>query len=170
MKGYVLVTSFYYILDSAFIICRPEIVRAPTTILLHHLVAFLGVYGLAYHFCWVRYTMVDATLADINTWFLVLRQYLKKKNTIVEILFYASWVCIRMLYYPYILFKLLMQLKEGAIYVVQADFSVQVIHPDIKVQLVVLLVQTVFGVLNVKWTYDLFKKALCGKTAKNHYL
>ena len=152
LTTYVLFDSFYYVLDTFFIICRPEIVRSPISIIFHHIVSFGGAFGVAYHFPPLRYMLVELTLVDINTWFMILRQTLKKRYIIVESMFYISWVVIRMLYYPYLLFKSYKRAEEGG-------------------ALVVILMMVMFlNVLNFKWSHDLFKKFFGSKVDHDHDL
>ena len=152
LTAYVLVDSLYFVLDSCFIICRPSIVRAPVSVVFHHIISFIGAYGVAYNFPPLRYMLVELQMVDINTWFLILRQWQPKRHILTEILFYSSWVAIRMIYYPYLLYKASIRAGEGA------------------AMITILLLIVFLNVLNFKWSYDLFKKTLSGKREKEHYL
>ena len=149
---YVLFDCSYYVLDTIFIICRPEITKSPKLIIFHHVVSFGGAFGVAYHFPQLRYMLVELTLVDINTWFMTLRRTLDKRNVVIECFFYISWVVIRMLYYPYLLFKVYKRAEEGTVFVV-------------------ILIMVIFlNVLNCKWSFDLFKKFFVGIEDRQHHL
>ena len=42
------IAKIYYIVDSSWICCQPDIVKYPETILLHHIVSLVGVVGVVY--------------------------------------------------------------------------------------------------------------------------
>ena len=170
LAPYVLFVSLYYVLDSIFIIVWPESVGAPITIVLHHVMSLFATFGLAYNFCWVRYVMVETTLVDVNTWLLIVRQFLKSKHVIVEIAFFITWISIRILLYPYLMFKSFKLVTGSPLYLDQMENMKQAEEMDINVQITVSILFILFNILNFKWSYDLFKKTIQGRGNKDHDL
>ena len=114
--------------------------------------------------------MVEMTLVDINTWLLIVRQSLGRKHIIVEVAFYITWIIIRMLYYPYLLFKSFKLVTGNTTYLDQMDYMKQAEEMDITVQITVLLLFIPFNILNFKWSYDLIKNRMSERWNKEHYL
>lgn len=88
---------------------------------------------------------------EINTWFLILRRVVYKRNIgfltqAVSACFYVSWIVIRCFIYPAILFTFL---KLAADYIRETNelFAWPMIF---------IPVHFVLCLLNLRWTYDLF--------------
>ena len=114
--------------------------------------------------------MVESTLVDINTWLLIVRQFLKRKHIIVEVAFFITWISIRILFYPYLMFKSFKLVTGSPLYLDQMENMKQAEEMDITVQVTVLLLFIPFNILNFKWSYDLFKKTIQGRGNKDHDL
>ena len=85
--------------DGVWMVVQPQIVRAPATMLAHHtLTILLLVHALSYapH---LRYVAWLASV-EVNTLMLIARRHFKRGW--IELAFYASWVVIRMCWFPYV--------------------------------------------------------------------
>jgi len=82
---------------------------------------------------------------ELNTWFLILRRVWHVP--LVSVCFYVSWISIRLCVYPYLIYEL------GLIYV-QRSVRVGWINHFVLLP----VIQSVFTLLNVKWTVDLVKR------------
>ena len=56
---YMQLTKTYYFFDSIWICWRPDTVKVPGTILMHHMMTMVGVMGVAYPFPPLRYLMTE---------------------------------------------------------------------------------------------------------------
>ena len=88
---------------------------------------------------------------EINTWFLILRRVVYKKNIVmlsdaVSFSFYLSWIIIRCGVHPLILFEYLCLAKE------KIQETGQLWHWP----MIMIFLQFVLCCLNLKWSYDLF--------------
>lgn len=95
-------------------------------------------------------------MVEVNTWFLILRRVLFKRQcspmsqSIVGAGFYISWILIRVLLYP-------------AIFVIFCCMARQKILETGKLfhwPMVFIPVHCFLCILNLKWTYDLFSPML----------
>lgn len=93
---------------------------------------------------------------EINTWLLIVRRLVYRTNappvsplicTTVSVLFYVTWIVIRCYVYPLFL-KIYWDL-----WVTEVNQSGIFFHPE----MVFIPVHAVLCLLNLKWTYDLFK-------------
>jgi hypothetical protein len=109
--------------------------------------------------CYPEYSwFMGAILSvEINTWFLILRRVVFKMSParpvsplvgqIVSAMFYLTWILIRCIIYPGVLFQFL-QLAAARI----AETG-SVWHPE----MLFIPTHAVLCILNLKWTYDLFQ-------------
>merc|ERR1712157_486966 len=109
-------------------------------------------------------------MGEGNTWFLIARRTWNKKGdkpfspgmhlrkslrlTLVSTGFYASWIMIRVLFYPYLWFQIVHEWYK---------FSLEVGTP-INSILITPIIQTVLICLNLKWTLDLVRSKLKGRS------
>ena len=94
---------------------------------------------------------------EINTWFLIMRRILHKSRgsgqqspvlvKLVSICFYVSWIVIRVFLYPAIMVQYLLYAHEAIVETGRYFHTPMVCIP----------VHFALCVLNIKWTYDLFK-------------
>jgi hypothetical protein len=124
----------------------------------HHCVVLLY---LLVPLCWPEYRwLMGACLTiEVNTWFLILRRIVYKRESkipafciqLVDKLFYITWLVIRCLIFPAILVKL----------VNLAATVVEVTGHFWHLCFVFVPLHCSLCILNLKWTYDLFKPILC---------
>uniref|UniRef100_A0A7S3P3F3 TLC domain-containing protein n=1 Tax=Amphora coffeiformis TaxID=265554 RepID=A0A7S3P3F3_9STRA len=153
------VTVLYFLIDLMWVIIIPSCVKSPWTIIQHHVAAMI--YILIPHFHpEFRCYMGACMMVEINTWLLIARRVFNKQGfppwilklsfvsirvKLISIFFYLTWISIRCLLYPYLLWPLCTAwLKHSA--KVGTKFNI--------VMLCVPL-HACFCVLNLKWTYDL---------------
>ena len=112
-----------------------------------------------------RWFMGACLTVEINTWFLIARRWCFRKSVpgwakrAVSWSFYVSWVAIRCGVYPTILY----------IFLTMVDTAYTETGTILHWPIVFLPIHCVLCVLNIKWTYDLFrpiaKKLLSGSNA-----
>lgn len=89
---------------------------------------------------------------EINTWFLILRRVIYKSNVhpiitgTVSFCFYATWIVIRCIVYPFILLIML------RLYAEKVEETGLYFH----LPMVSIPVHVMLCLLNLKWSYDLF--------------
>lgn len=89
---------------------------------------------------------------EINTWFLILRRVIYKSKVhpiiseTVSFCFYATWIAIRCIVYPFVFFDMI------RLYVEKVQETGIFFH----LPMVVIPVHMMLCLLNLKWTYDLF--------------
>ena len=143
----------YIVADALFILIKPDCVGLPRPILVHHVAVIIG---------WIAVTQLEhgkwfvsaCVIVEINTWFKFLKRYCPDNfmlRTIVDILFLTSWVGIRLMLYPYMLF-----IGIRMYYV--PDESIHWTPIELIVHPLCLLVMGVLSYYNAIWTYDLFTK------------
>jgi len=102
-----------------------------------------------------RWFMGALLSVEINTWFLILRRVLFKSRDrlhpivteFVSYSFYISWIAIRCFVYPAILYDFLRRAE------IKITESGRFFHWE----LLFFPMQITLCILNLKWTYDLFK-------------
>lgn len=147
----VLYADLYFLSDTLWLLLAPYVVKQPLAILLHHVVAMIllmeptmallrlanlvgecrrvttrcfeigDLASLALAF---TATTADILIVELNTLFLLLRRNVKG-GWVFEVLFYASWLGIRIVWYPYILFYKVLPHPSAAI-LTKASFVVVV--------------------------------------------
>jgi hypothetical protein len=89
---------------------------------------------------------------EINTWFLILRRVLFKRKAnvhlqkVVEVGFYISWIAVRVILYPLIMYWFCVMAVERI-----SETGYYFHYP-----MLFMPVHAFLCVLNLKWTYDLF--------------
>jgi hypothetical protein len=90
----------YFLLDTVFVGVFPQSVKSPVVILAHHICTSLYML-IPYHYPRYQWCMAHCMLVEVNTWLLIARRTIGGKA--VELGFYVSWVALRNLYYPYLI-------------------------------------------------------------------
>lgn len=153
-------TVIYFFLDLSWVTLVPICVKSPGVIVKHHIVAMIYLSAPIYY---PRYQwLMGAVLSvELNTWFLICRRLVYRSNycpsgyakvspiitTAVSTFFYITWVAIRCYLYPHILILFFYLWKD------EIDIRGEVFFWE----LLFIPVHAVLCVLNLKWTYDLFK-------------
>jgi TLC domain len=117
----------------------------------HHFVAIAYLSGPV---LWPEYRwfMGACLTVEINTWFLILRRVLFKRKApallqkVVEIGFYVSWIAIRVILYPLIMYMFCGMALE------RIQETGYLFHWP----MIFIPVHFFLCVLNLVWTYDLF--------------
>lgn len=153
-------TLTYFFLDLSWVTLVPICVKSPGVIVKHHIVAMIYLSAPIYypHYRWLMGAVLSV---ELNTWFLICRRLVYRSNycpngyakvspiitTTVSVLFYITWLTIRCYLYPKVLILFFIMWNEmiertGKYFVWEVFF---------------IPVHIVLCVLNLKWTYDLFK-------------
>lgn len=151
----------YIIFDTVFIAVIPRCVASPTTIILHHLVCVVGwslpaLYiasgtGMPDSMKYGRFVAYGA-LVEFNTFFLIFRRNFRNVYA-ATFLFRGSWLCLRLLMYPYKSIEYLLEYYYDYIGANgQGDVPI--------LATVILVLMLALDYLNFKWTYDLVSKEL----------
>lgn len=135
----------YFLLDTLFVGVFPQSVKSPVVILAHHLCT--GLYMLIpYHYPRYHWCMAHCMLVEVNTWLLIARRTLGGRA--VEVGFYASWVLLRNLYYPYLIWAFFEEWRRETALCGSAWNPI----------LVTPLMQALLTGLNYHWTMQLVSK------------
>ena len=154
------ITALYFVVDLLWVALVPKCVKSPSTIIQHH-IATIAYIMIPYHYPFVRWLMGACMSVEINTWCLIARRVFNKQGLppwilnlplgvsirikLISILFYTSWIFIRIVLYPVIWAVLFGMWKE---------YSVEV-GTGWNVLAIALPLHSVFCALNIKWTVDL---------------
>jgi hypothetical protein len=154
----------YLIVDTIWLLIKPDSVASAASVLPHHAICIIGwnahlidtAYAKYNHLPlpgpkYARFTASGA-LVEINTFLLILRRNWRT-NAFIEFLFYATWVAVRCVYYPYGLVGL------------YRDYFDMVFNKGsyINVQLYIMCFFTPLNIMNLKWTIDLVKRNFLSK-------
>jgi hypothetical protein len=90
----------YFLLDTIFVGVYPQCVKSPVVILSHHICTALYML-IPYHYPHYHWCMAACMLVEVNTWLLIARRTLGGRA--LEVAFYVSWVLLRNIYYPYLI-------------------------------------------------------------------
>ena len=147
--------TIYLILDSIWVLFRPRSVASPSTIIIHHIVCLIG---------WIIPHISDPSLSlwfslgilvEINTFFLIGRRYWGR-TLVLQILFYSTWIFLRMMMFPFVLYKFSFKYFNYTVAQAEGKF--------INTGLLILLIMVFLNILNMKWSWDLFFKTQRKKT------
>jgi hypothetical protein len=158
-EPFFMITALYFLIDLAWIVCVPSCVMSPITIIQHHVCTLVYLY-IPYAIKEYRWGMGACMIVEINTWFLIARRVFNKQGfepwiidlsfvsiriKLISILFYATWIPIRCILYPYLMIPF---------YQLWVEYSLKI---QTKFNLVALCIPLHFSfcLLNLKWTYDL---------------
>lgn len=147
-------TLIYFFVDLTWVARVPICVKSPGVIIKHHFVAMLYLIGPVYYPEY-RWFMGAILSVEVNTWFLILRRVVHKSNQPINLLlsktvsgcFYFTWITIRCIIYPGILWSFLKIAVE----------RIQETGTYFHLPMVFIPVHFALCLLNLKWTYDLFK-------------
>ena len=147
----------YMIVDSIWLIIKPNSVPKVETILYHHLITAIGwnfpvVGDMEY-----RRVIALGPLVEFNTFFMILRRNVGH-HWLVEFFFYLTWIVIRLGVYHYALLSIIWKYYHLS----------HVYATYINTGLLVLLFLLFLNYLNLKWSIDLYNKTFNSKnTNKN---
>lgn len=157
-------TVAYFFIDLAWVCAIPKCVKSPSTIIQHHLAVFVYLI-LPYFLPKVRFLMGVLMSVELNTWFLIARRVFNKQGLpswkldipyfmsvrvkLISVFFYISWISIRCVMYPYVLYVLAFPLLAHKNY---ADVKHAVSCA--------VLIQAVFCFLNAKWSLQLLNSKI----------
>lgn len=156
-------TVAYFIIDLIWVCVVPRSVKSPSTIIQHH-VASLAYLFIPYYFETFQFLFGVCMSVELNTWFLIARRVFNKQGfspwtlelpymfsvrvKLISVLFYLTWLTIRCMLYPYVLvifYKIWMNkvTREEEIALMTAS-----------------VLQSVFCLLNARWTIDLMNSKI----------
>lgn len=152
-------TASYFVTDFVWVLIVPNCVKSPMVIIQHHIVTMLYLLIPLYR-PQNRWCMGACMSVEINTWFLIARRVFNKQGfppwiidlsfvsirlKFISVCFYVTWFSIRVFIYPLMLVWLTkVYLKESKRY-----------GTYINIDLIPPVLQSVFCILNLKWTFDL---------------
>ena len=157
-------TVSYFVADFFWVMLVPTCVKSPSVILQHHIVTMLYLL-YPYYRPEFRWGMGVCMSVEINTWFLIARRMFNKQGfppwiidlsfvsirlKFISVCFYVTWFSIRVFLYPLMLYHLTkIYLKESKR---QRTYLV--------IELIPPVLQSIFCILNLKWTFDLISSKL----------
>jgi len=157
-------TVAYFVSDLLWVCVIPKCVKSPSTIIQHHLAVLLYVI-IPYQLPKLRFLMGVCMSVELNTWFLIARRVFNKQGfspwtldipyfisvrvKLISIFFYITWITIRCIVYPYVLYLLAFPLLASK------DYG----NEKHALRIAVFL-QTVFCILNAQWSLQLFNSKL----------
>jgi hypothetical protein len=140
--------TLYLLVDTIWVVLRPQSVSSPSTIISHHILCLIG---------WIvphisdpslcRWTALGV-LVEINTFFLIGRRVFGR-TIFMQIAFYTTWILLRLVLFPIILYLLVF---------VYIDYSATKRGNYFNTALFILVTSICLNILNLKWSSDLFLK------------
>ena len=165
--GQFLLFFAYMAVDSVWVYLVPDSVASAGTILAHHYVVL---------FVWIvpffqgSRTLIQYSsygpLVEINTFCLIARRNVQRFE-LLQAGFFISWVGLRVLFYPYVLYHYVIFLLQCTPPSMVAESSQPYFYPTAALILAVMLF---LNTLNAKWTYDLYKKTFVKTATENKFL
>lgn len=153
-------TATYFVTDLLWMLVAPHCVRSPMVIVQHHVATLLYIL-IPYQVPAVHWVMGACMSVEVNTWLLIARRVFNKQGfppwTIIDMsflsiriklisfFFYVTWISIRCILYPYLLFPIWDLYKEHT----------EEVGSSWNLLLVCFPLHAVFCALNLKWSYDL---------------
>ena len=154
------VTAAYFVTDLLWMLVAPHCVRSPMVIVQHHIATLLYIL-IPYQIPSVHWVMGACMCVEVNTWLLIARRVFNKQGfppwsiidtsflsirvKLISFFFYVTWISIRCILYPYLLFPMWDLYKEHTEEVGSSWNLILVCFP----------LHAVFCALNLKWSYDL---------------
>ena len=147
------VTIVYFVADLIWVLLVPHCVKSPGVIIQHHVATLL--------YLVIPYMYPGALPRNGEAWLLIARRVFNKQGfgpwvinlsclsiriKLISIMFYITWFFIRCYIYP-----LIMKVLFGLLLADMEKVSIFRSH-----YMIALPLQTVFCILNFKWTLDLF--------------
>lgn len=155
------ITIGYFIADLIWVYLVPHCVKSPGVIVQHHIATLLYLI-IPYVHREEGWLMGSCLSVEINTWLLIARRVFNKQGIgpwvinlscvsirikLISILFYVTWIGIRCYIYPTILMVL------WSAWFSEWTKSGSMFHTH---YFLAVVLQSVFCLLNFKWTFDLF--------------
>ena len=154
-RFYTTVFIFYILADSIWVSLKPMSVASPMTILIHHAAALAGLVSVLNMESDYIIVGAAAGLLEINTFFLLARRNFRD-SSIINILFFTSWIVIRLLLGPWLLYKTISLFLK--------HFELFWNEPILLLQATIIVIVTGgLNALNFKWSYDLVAKQFLRK-------
>jgi len=136
----------YVVVDSAWILASPTIVRAPLVLLAHHAATVLLLAHALTHPAHLRY-VAELSLVEANTFFLIARRhYNGRLRPLLDAAFHTSWIAIRTLWFPSVAVRLVLLPAHA--------------WPAAYRRLLVCAAACALALLQLVWTRDAFKALL----------
>jgi len=154
-----IITVAYFIIDALWVVVVPNCVRSPGVILQHHFasLAYLTIPGMYPEYGWLLGVCMSV---EVNTWLIIARRLFNKTGQgwnvggfeikIISILFYITWISIRLIIYPGLFVVACQAYFERS---ARVGSYINALTPA-------PFLQSVFCMLNFKWSYDLFMSKL----------
>jgi len=146
------ITMLYFFVDLFWVRLIPTCVKEPGDIVKHHIAAMIYLIAPVY-LPEFRWCMGACLSAELSSWFLIARRVaFLRKNLIptavtwfLTVMFYASWIVIRLMLYPYIM----------AIYVGKARVVLDETGTLMHWPVIFLPVHFILCLMNFRWTLGL---------------
>lgn len=152
----------YFFLDTLFIGLYPSSVKSPVVILVHHMIT-AAYMVIPYHYPMYQWCMSYCMLVEMNTWLLIARRNMKWEVmgvNVLEMMFYISWVGLRNLWYPYLIYAFYLEWVRES----------QRCGSPWNIILLTPIFQTFFTGLNYYWTLPLVRSTLSKRTQASKLL
>jgi hypothetical protein len=156
------ITIGYFVADLIWVWLVPSCVKSPGVILQHHIATLLYL-TIPYIHPEVGWLMGACLSVEVNTWLLIARRVFNKQGIgpwiinvscvsirikLISILFYVTWIGIRCYIYPKIMTVLWSLWFTQWMKIGMGSFNTYFFPA--------LVLHSVFCLLNLKWTFDLF--------------
>ena len=135
----------YILVDLGWILYVPKSVGQMVPIAVHHVLTIIG-WSISIYDINVSFATRMFMLVEINTWFNILKRYVK--HEIIYKLFYFTWFLFRIIQIPALTYNVTL---VGIEYYYRLGTLFNITTP-------VLICAYILCVLNFKWTYDLVTK------------
>lgn len=113
-------TMAYFAADGLFVALAPSCVKSPRTIILHHFIS-AGLILIPFFYPVYQWCMSYDMLVEINTWLLIARRNVERPNVLLEVLFYATWILLRLVLYPFLVWRFFQEwwraVQETGVYI-----------------------------------------------------
>jgi len=152
-------TVSYFVTDFFWVVIVPKCVKSPAVIIQHHIVTLIYLL-VPFYRPQSRWCMGACLSVEINTWFLIARRVFNKQGfppwiidlsfvsirlKLISLCFYITWFSIRVFLYPLLLLHLTKEyMKESKR--LGTFWNIDLLPP---------VLQSIFCILNLKWTFDL---------------
>jgi len=151
------VFNTYILVDTLWIIISPDSVPSAPPLIFHHFGTMIGWVSPVFHQRWAFWSSL-AALVETNTFFLILKRQQGRNVLIVHVLFYVTWVLLRLLVYP---IGLVIFSREYLEYSRQHPRGF--LNSGLCMEMLILFL----NVLNFNWTIDLVSKQWYKSKAKS---
>lgn len=153
------VFSAYLAIDTTWIIVQPKCIpSSPAAILIHHLATFL-ITLVPFNDTQFSWHMGLALLVEFNTVFLTLKRNMQKGSplqVLFEVLFYVSWVVLRLGMLPGFVWFLVREHQRYNL----------IVGSYVNMMLGAVILSAIITGLGFKWTFDLVIKQLSPKKSR----